>query len=278
MNLGGGLLALLLASAVPGQTRLVSRDEILGVMMRTQGFDPTATTNGARFQAEVLLRLTREARARDPGASPLFIGHAEWFSAYLARTELAAEKAPRFIRLAYEHGQDMEVDYGTDHVIRTAGKGSQPDLALNVTIWWRPTRDGPEQYSYEDALSTPQLKVTNKRLITYRLLDFGDMVVFGEITGLLGRPTSGILGFLFRIIGEGRVEENRMAISADGLQIARARAGKALLKVTSTVTVYPDGRTEKDVPPGRPDLAALEARLKRPLSLTYRPLDPPRDR
>jgi hypothetical protein len=44
--------------------------------------------------------------------------------------------------------------------------------------------------------------------------------------------------------------------------------------VNTTVTVYPDGRTEKDVPPGRPDLLALEARLKRPFKATYRPLEP----
>jgi hypothetical protein len=30
---------------------------------------------------------------------------------------------------------------------------------------------------------------------------------------------------------------------------------------------YPDGRTEKDLPAGRPDLAALDAVLKRPLAV-----------
>ena len=43
--------------------------------------------------------------------------------------------------------------------------------------------------------------------------------------------------------------------------------------MATTVTVYPDGRTEKDLPPGRPDLAALEVRLKQPLHVRYRPLD-----
>lgn len=273
MIVATGLLALALSSANPVGRRPVSTTEILEAMQGSQGFDPTATTNGARFQAETLLRLARQARARDPEGTPLFIGRAEWFSAYLVRTGLAAEKTPLFIRLAYEHGQDMEVDYRADRVLERVAEGPRPDLALNVSIWWPEARGRPTQYSYEDTLSTPRLKVTNKRVISYRLLDFGDTVVFAEIEGLLGRPTSGVLGLLFRLIGEGRVEENRMAVSADGLQIARARARKAFFEVTTTVTVYPDGRTEKDTPPGRPDLLALEARLKQPLRLKYRRLE-----
>lgn len=117
--------------------------------------------------------------------------------------------------------------------------------------------------------STPKLKVTNKRLIRYRLLELGDMVVLDEITGLYGRPTSGVLGLLFQLIGEGRVIENRMVISQDGLQIARARARKSLFQVQATVTVFPNGRTEKDIPPGRADLALLEARLKQAFRIEY---------
>jgi len=274
MSPAAGLFALLLAPATPAQARPVAQEQILEAMRASQGFDPTATTNGARFQAEVLLRLCRQARARDPQGGPLFLGHAEWFSAYLARTGLAAEKAPPFVRLPYDYGQDMVVDYRMERVLREVTEGPSPALALNVRIWWPAARDRPTQYSYEDALSTPRLKVTNRRVISYRLLDLGDMVAFQEIEGLLGRPTSGVLGLLFKVIGEGRVEENRMAISADGLQIARARAKKAFFEVVSTVTVYPDGRTEKDLPTGRRDLVGIEARLKRPLKASYRPLDP----
>lgn len=262
----------MLASAVPAERHSLSQSEILEAM-RPQGFDPTATTNGARLQAETLLRLARQARDRDPVGTPLFIGHDEWFSAYLKRTGLAAERAPLFVRLAYQHQQDMDVDYRADRVVDKVLEGKRPDLALNVRIWW-PERSGrPTQYSYEDALATPRLKVTNKRVISYRLLDLGDSVVFDEIEGLLGRPTSGLLSLLFQVIGEGHLRENRMAVSSDGLQIARARAGKAFFEVAATVTVYPDGRTEKDVPPGRPDLAALETRLRQPLRLRYRPLE-----
>ena len=277
MNAARCVLALLLSPAPAAETaRPVSQEEMLEAMRASRGFDPTATTNGARFQAEVLLFLARRARARQADGPPLFLGHAEWFAAFLARTGLAAEKAPAFVRLPYEHGQDMEVDYRAGRVLRPGGSGPLPETALNVRIWWPASRDRPASYSYEDTLSSPQLKVTNRRLILYRLLAFGDMTVFGEIEGLHGRPTSGVLGLLFKVIGEGRVEENRMAIAADGLQIARARARKAFFEVATTVTVYPDGRTEKDVPPGRPDLLALEVLLKRPLAVAFQPLD--RDR
>jgi hypothetical protein len=75
------------------------------------------------------------------------------------------------------------------------------------------------------------------------------------------------------VIGEGQVAESRMAVAPDGVQVSRARCRKAFFEVNTTVTVYPDGRTEKDTPPGRADLAALEARLKQPLRLRYRPLE-----
>lgn len=265
-----GLLSLLVLTAA--EPRAVGSDEILRSMARSEGYNLEATTNGARFQAEVILRLVREAQARDPERRPLFLGHGEWFSAYLQRTGLTAGEVPAFVRLAFEHGQDLEIDYREERVFEST-PGAPPGLGANVIIWWPRRPGGPTKYSYEDLLSTPRLKVTNERVIAYRLVDFGDMVVYDEIEGLRGRPTSGALGFLFRLIGEGHVVQSRMAISADGLQISRARARKAFFGVTSTVTVYPDGRTEKDVPSGRPDLAALETRLRQPLDLRYRRLD-----
>lgn len=148
----------------------------------------------------------------------------------------------------------------------------RPDHAVNVVIWWPQGPAGPKSYSYEDLLATPRLKVTNERVITCRLLDFGGMVLYDKIEGLRGCPLTGLLGMLFKLIGEGRVVQSRMIVTSDGLQISRARAEKGLFRVTSTVTVWPDGRTEKDLPDERPDLAAVEARLKQPLALRYRPL------
>jgi hypothetical protein len=259
---------LLLAAA--DTPRKVPREDILSAMKACEGYDPAVTTNGARFQAEVLLNLAR----RIPDGPPLLLGHAEWFSAFLERTGLTPEKAPLFMRLAFEHAQDLQIDYRGDQVVEST-EGPRPAFAANVTVWWPDKRGAASSYSYEDLLSTPHLEVTNERLITYRLLELDGMVVYGEVEGLLGRPTSGILGALFQLIGKGRVKESRMLISRDGLQLSRAWARKWAMSVTQTVTVRPDGHMEKGVPPGRQDLTSLAARLEQPLRIRYRPFKPP---
>ena len=278
LNGWAGLLAILGAafSLPPGHpVRPVTRAELIEAMERSQGYDPTATANGARFQAEVLLHLARRARERQPDGPPLFLDHEDWFQALLARTGLSADQAPLFARLGRDHAQDMEVEYRPARVVARVEAGPEPRFAANVTIGWPRAPDGPSRYSYDDLLSTPHLRVTNERVLSYRLLDFGDAIVYAEIRGLTGRPTTGLLGFLFRFMGEGSVEESRMAISRDGLQVSRARASKAFFSLTATVTVSPDGRTEKDLPSGRPDLAEIETRLKRPLKIAFEPA--PRD-
>ena len=72
-----------------GAARVVTQDEILQAMQQATGYSLTATTNGPRFQSEVILRLAAAAAARDPARQPLFIGHREWFEAYLQRTREA---------------------------------------------------------------------------------------------------------------------------------------------------------------------------------------------
>ena len=266
--MNAALVALMFLAADPTPRRVL-REEILTAMRACEGYDPAATTNGARFQAEVLLRLARQA----PNGPPLFLGHAEWFSAFLERTGLTTEKAPVFMRLALQHAQDLQIDYRGDRVIESA-EGPRPAFAANVTVWWPERRGGPNSYSYEDLLSTPHLEVTNERRIVYRLLDVDGMVVYGEVDGLLGRPTSGLLGALFQVIGKGHVKESRMLISRDGLQLSRVWARKWAISVAPTVTIHPDGRMEKGVPLGRPDLATLAARLEEPLRIRFRPLMP----
>lgn len=97
----------------------------------------------------------------------------------------------------------MVVDYRRENVVG-GDAGPRPELALNVCIWWPEDSGRPGKYSYEDLLSKPHLKVTNERVLSYRLMDFGDTTVFDDIKGLRGRPTSGVLGLLFQLIGEGR--------------------------------------------------------------------------
>ncbi len=255
-------------SVLPGY-QVVSRAEIIEAMRKCGDYDPTATTNGARFQADVVSYLARKARERNPQGPPLFIGYEDWFRAFMEVTARTKDAMPQYAQLSYQYKQNTEIDYRANRVIREIVEAPTPELTANVRIWWEDQPGKPDRYSYRDTLSTPKLKVTNQRVITYRLVDFGNWVVYDEIKGLTGRPTSGILGFLFRIFGEGRILQTRMAISKDGLQIYRATAKKGFVKRIDTVTVYPDGKMEKDVPPGRPDLLEIAKRISQPLEIEY---------
>ena len=249
--------------------QVVSRAEIIEAMRQCSDYDPTATTNGARFQADVVSYLARKAQARDPQGLPLFIGYENWFRAFMEVTARPEDAMPQYARLLYQYKQNIEVEYRRDRVIREIVEAPTPDLAVTVRIWWEDQPGKPDQYSYMDTLSTPNLSVTNQRVMSCRLLDFGNWVAFDEMEGFTGRPTSGILGFLFHIIGEARVLQSRMAISKDGLQISRVTARKGFLERIVTVIIYPDGKMEIDFPPDRPDLIELEKRISQPLEIEY---------
>jgi hypothetical protein len=258
------LFFLALAAVASPPCAAVSREEMLAVMRESRGYDLTATANGARLQAETILGLVRAAARRAPEGPPLCLGHEEWFFAYLERVGLSRERAPTFTRLAYDIGQDAVVDYHPDRALGEVRTAAPPERAALVEISWPEAPGRPDHYSFEDTRAQPHLRVTNRRLIRYRLLDFGDRVIFAEIEGLRGRPTSGALGMLFDLLGEAAIVESRMAITSDGLQVSWAEGKKAFMSVAATVTVYPDGRVERGLRPERPDLQALEERLKRP--------------
>jgi hypothetical protein len=264
------LLAALLAAtaAVPAGLTPVPREQIVEAMRASKGYDITATTNSGRFQADVLLRLCERGQA-----GPLFVGHREWFEALLEVRSLTAERAPVFARLANEYGQDMALECRTERVVEAVTKGPKVKRALGVRIAWPATNGKGESYSFEDLLSRPTLQVTNHREVTFRLVDFGDRILLDAMDGLTGRPSSGALGLLFKMIGEGRVVQYRMTTASDGVQVSRGRARKAFFDVESTVTVQPDGKAEKDTPADRADLQALDKRLQEPLDVKYRPLD-----
>jgi hypothetical protein len=241
-------------------------------MKEVRTYTLTATANGPRLQADVVLALIHEAEAGDPERRPLFIGHREWYEAFLARTGLPPSRAPLYVRRPYEVGQDLVVDYRSETVVESVLQGPAPRAAANVRISWERAPRTPDEYSYDDTLSSPHLRVTQKRLITYRLVDYADRLWYAEVAGLHGRPTSGALGLVFDLIGEARVQESRSAFLPDGTQVVRGRASKWGFDRTETMTVWPDGRADKGVPPGRGDLRALEARLLEPLAIRFRPL------
>jgi hypothetical protein len=245
--------------------------DLLEAMRAERRYDARRATNLARFQAGVILRLTGQAKARRPHGPPLFFDHAEWFRAYLETVGLTADRAPVGSRLSAENYQDAWVEYRTDRVVRKASTRIPVRLALNVRVAPLPQVSVPLRYSYDDVASEPRLRVTVERAYRYRLVDLGDQVVFDEIQGLHGRPTSGLLGALFSLIGEGHAIYSRMAVASDGIQIMVGQAKKAFLVRTATVTIQPDGTATGGLPRGRPDLGALEKRLREPLGIEYVP-------
>ncbi len=253
--------------------RVVSREEMLAAMRRSVGFELAATANGPRLQAEVLLRLIAAAETSDPDRRPLFIGHREWYEAYLERTGLPPSRVPIYARKAYEIGQELLADYRRERVIGEVLRGPVPAHVANVRIWWEGAGK-PDQYSFDDTLSEPNLRATEKRLITYRLVDYADRLWYAEVLGLHGRPTSGALGALFAVIGETTVVETWSAAAPDGTQVLRGHGRKWWFDRTETVTVLPNGRGDRGVPPGRPDLLVLERRLMEPLAIRFQPLLP----
>ena len=276
VTLTGTVLLVACAIATPsrGSDRVqrVSREAIVAAMHVCRGYSLTATANGPRLQADVLLQLIREAEASDPSHRPLVIGHQEWFDAFLEHTGLEPQEAPLYVRLSYEVKQDLVVDYDKGHVIEKVLEGPKPRIAANIHIFWPDSVDS-DSYSYDDTLSSPTLRVTDKRDIQYRLVDYGDRLWYTEVSGLYGRPTSGALGLLFDLVGEAQILDSRSAFAPDGIQIVRAQGRRLGITRTVIATIWPDGHADNDVPHDRPDLEVLARRLEEPLEIRFRPFD-----
>ena len=95
------------ADGVLSRYQVVSRAEIIEAMRQCDDYDPTATTNGARFQGEMILYLAQKARARDPQGLPLFIGYENWFQAFMEVTARAEDAMPQYAQLLYQYEQNI---------------------------------------------------------------------------------------------------------------------------------------------------------------------------
>jgi hypothetical protein len=265
------IISVVLAAPGAGQNecsiRRVTRNE-LGRAMRQHGdFDILATTNRGRFTAELLLRLARQAREERWGTQ-FFIDPDDWFLSFVETAGISPEEAPLSSRLGREHGQRVLVEYRPGRVVRRVREGPIPSLAVNVRAWWPEDEHPADRFSLTDTTSVPKLRATSHREITYRLLDFEDMVLMDHVDGVTGRPLDGVLGALFSVIGEGGLKQSRFALTDDGLQILRARS-KKVVSVWATVMVEPDGTATKGVPDDRPDLVPVEERLLRNIDIEY---------
>ena len=256
---------------------LVSRQALVEAMKveKAKRYNILATSNGARLSSAVILDVARRAADRDRERKPILIDHRDYFEAYLEVTGLTADKAPAFMRIARDHREDQYVDYRQEKVIGTLVTGSRPRFAVNVIAGWPDGPNVPQSYSYEDRTSSPALRVTHKRINSYRILDYEGMLVYDDVQGVFGRALGGMLGAMFMVIGDGRAVRSFIALSNDGLQVTVTTAKKGFITVTQEAVVYPDGRGEKGLPRNRPDLSAIEARLRQPFEIRYVPLSYP---
>lgn len=233
-----------------------------------------ATTNSVRFQSAVFVRLIERALEARPSGGTLFIPYDALWWEFLNAAGLGVgegEKAPIGRRLAYEYHQNIELLYGPPNgVVKQVKDGSAPLIAANVRLAWPDRPDNVRKFSFEDTLSVPKLKATNHQLMTFRFLVYTDMIVLDDIEGISGRPLNGVLGTIFKVIGDGNARYARFSISTDGRQVMRTKATKVISK-TVTATINQDGTGQNGVPEDRTDMVAMEARLEQPLELEYFP-------
>jgi hypothetical protein len=255
--------------------RQVTKEELVAAMRGQQAREYTieAIANSNRLQTSVFLELAEKASKNDPQRRPLRVGHVEYFDALLEVTGLSRDAAPTYVKVPHVFGQDYLIDYRMENVVERVERGQRPLRALNVKGGWPQAPNAPASYSYEDKSTQPHVEVTHQQVVAYRILDFGNVVVCDEIRGITGRATSGLLGFLFDLIGKAHAVHTRYTVAPDGIQLSRTAASR-LLTVTQTVTIYPGGEVLAGVPPDRRDLARLDRALRNlDLEVVYVPLE-----
>ncbi len=277
-------LALVLTSASAAPAQACTRDTVtapqladaMDAALRSSRvpYDIRTTTNSTRFETAYLRILVERGLAAHPDGGILVIPYdVLWFD-YLRAAGLApadSALAPVGRLLGYQFHQGVEVVFGpVRSIVRSVGGGGrEPLIAADVKYAWPDRPDGHRKFSYEDTLSVPKLQATQHQVLTFRLLVFDDMIAVEEIHGISGRPLTGFLAALFKLLGEGNADFARIAITSDGQQVVRTRATKLFSK-TVTGVIGPDGHVGR-VPRDRPDMTAIEARLDRPLHLEYEP-------
>lgn len=275
--LGAGLAAVGLPAAAQSPwdgARAVSGGEVLAAMRRqqAQGYPLQPIANAVRLQVGVFLDLCDRAAASDALRRPLRVGHREWFDSWLTVTGVAPQDAPNFVTVPFRYGEDFLLDYRMENVIARVEEGPAPRRAVNVKAGWPATPGAPKHYSYEDRSASPVIEATHEQVNSYRILDYGELIVYDDIRGVTGRATSGPLGLIFSVIGKASAVQTRFAMAADGTQVSRTTAHKGLT-ITQTVTIDTEGRVLQGLPEGRGDLEAIEQRLMMPLRVVYVPMD-----
>jgi hypothetical protein len=170
-------------------------------------------------------------------------------------------------RTAYEHRQNVLVDYGPQ-VVQEVKEGPAPRTALDITLFSTDTA-GPSEFGYKDTLSIPKMDVYNTRVVRLRMLEYDSLLLFDEVTGISMKPL-GFLSAVFALVGRPDVKETRLAVAKDHWQVMRGRINVMLgISKSATATIEPGGRGHEGTPRGRADLTALAKQLAQPLELRY---------
>lgn len=246
----------------------VSREEIHQAMSGHGAYSLTSTTTSMRFGAEAILALVRRRLRESPGSTQFLIVQSDWFAAHRETAGVTYAEMSAAARAGMEHHQDALIDYGPQVVDRVL-EGPVPIMSLDVTIFWPYSAGAPSEFSYKDTLSVPRVEVYDNRVIRFKLLQYDDMLVFDQITGISVRPM-GFLSAVFAVLGKPDLKQSRIAASPDHWQVMRGQVKVfAGISKTGTATIEPGGRGHEGVPSDRADLAALEERLRQRVKLRY---------
>jgi hypothetical protein len=269
-----GCAGVLRASPWEG-AQIVPREIIVAALRQeqAQGYRIDAVANSVRLQSGVMLAIAEAMSTANPQRQPYRIDHRDYYLAFLEVTGLTPETAPSFVKAPYAAREDYLVDARLEKIFDLDATVDLPQRALNVKAGWPPVPGAPTSYSYEDHSTDPAIETKREQVTSWRILDYGQAIVYDDIQGVGGRAISGLLGAIFSLIGHAQALQTRFAIAEDGTQVSRTTAHK-VLTLTQTITIRPDGRVLTGLPDNRPDLERLERMLiNLPMRVTYLPMD-----
>jgi hypothetical protein len=246
----------------------VPRATILQAMSAHGPYSLTSTTTSMLFGARALLAIVRQRQREAPEATQFLIQHDDWFGAHLETAGVPYARMSESARAGFEHRQDVLVDYGPQ-VVKQIEEGPAPQTSLDITMFLADSSGASAEFGYKDTLTVPKVDVFNQRVVRTKMLEYDDMLVFDQVSGISVRPL-GFLSALFTVVGKPDLKETRLATSEDYWQVVRGRVNVMLgISKTGTATIEPGGRGHEGVPRDRPDLVSLAEQVRRPIEVRY---------